>query len=249
MKSPICAVLGTSLLCACTAVLSAPTIDKVVINPPPVDGWIIAPATGGKNMPNVMFQLEGTDLDAACTNLIAGWKVNGACATAATIFRPPWPKWVGLSSSNVNVACGGPPRLPLTTIVENLNFEVTNRAKGAIWSPCISNTATNQSASQDFRVSFGQPVKSVKVDKATFSESKRILTINGTVTPKADTKLSGSIAHVLDGTGIEISTATVVGKKIKTQMDVPLDNSSPIEFVSLRVVNTASKAVRVKTVP
>lgn len=198
-------------------------------------------------MPNVMFQLEGTDLDAACTNLIAGWKVNGACATAATLFRPPWPKWVGFSSSNV--ACGGPPRLPLTTIVENLNFEVTNRAKGAIWSPCISNTATNQSASQDFRVSFGQPVKSVKVDKATFSESKRILTINGTVTPKADTKLSGSIAHVLDGTGIEISTATVVGKKIKTQMDVPLDNSSPIEFVSLRVVNTASKAVRVKTVP
>ncbi len=89
----------------------------------------------------------------------------------------------------------------------------------------------------------------MKVDKATFSESKRILTINGTVTPKADTKLSGSIVHILNGTGIEISTATVIGKKIKTQMDVPLDNSLPIDFVSLRVVNTASKAVRVKTVP
>ena len=243
-------MLGTSLLCACTAVLSAPTIDKVVINPPPVDGWIIAPATGGKNMPNVVFQLEGTDPDAACSNLIAGWKVNGACATATPIFTlPPWPKWVGISGSSAKAACGEPPRLPVTTIVEKLNFEITNRAKGALWSPCISNTATNQSASQDFRVSFGQPVKSVKVDKATFSESKRILTINGTVTPKADTKLSGSIAHVLDGTGIEISTATVVKNKIKTQMDVSLDNSSPIEFVSLRVVNTASKAVRVKTVP
>jgi len=92
-------------------------------------------------------------------------------------------------------------------------------------------------------------VKSVKVDKATFSESKRILTINGTVTPKTDTKLSGSIAHILNGSGIEISTTTVVGKKIRTQMDVPLDNSSPIDFVSLRVVNTASKAVRVKNVP
>ncbi len=241
-QSPAIVALGATLLFPCSALIAAPTIEKLVINPPAVENWIIAPASGIKNQTNVTITFEATDPEALCANggFIAGWKVNGVCTSSDVA---PLPKWASLNRAGTS-ACLNPPRWPVTTARFNQHIEVTPRAKEATWSLCASNTVSQQTTSQEFRVSYGPPVKSVNIAKANYSLSTGLLQIQGSVTPKADTKLTGSIVHILDGIGSEIGTSTVEGRKFTAQLAV----ASKPEAIKVRVVTTTSKINRVKPV-
>ena len=226
-------------LLATLPVQAVPTIDNLVIDPPPQGNWIIAPTTGAPGMHTVRFSFDAKVIGESCTNFQSfGWMNGGRCQHAAL----PRKLWGTMRS--ISAACQSPtPEDPATTGKILVFFDASKKVDGAPLELCAVNSA-GESTTATFRVSYGQPVKAVKIPKATFSSEKGFLRVQGTVVPKGKTNLQSSEVQLFDDTGNEIATGYINQRKF--DLRVPMD--VPPASVRAKVINTESPAKIVKLV-
>lgn len=235
---------GALLLTATQSALANPSIDNLVINPPPIDNWIVASTTGAIGVTTVSIDFDAKDPAATCFDLNVGWMAKGRCQQTSGIFpRPVWPNGIGMTRS-YTPNCYKTVSPPDTIAKLSMDFDVARNANGATLSLCASILSTNQQTTKDFRLSHGEPVKAVKVAMANYSMGLGRLRTKGTVTPKGNTKLNGSIVHIYDSAGLELGTGTVKGKSY----DVTLMVENMPTGVTVRVVNTKSATRKVQSV-
>lgn len=232
------------MLSAAGSVLADPSIENLIINPAPVDSWIVASTTGAIGVTTVSIDFDAKDPGATCADLNAGWMAKGSCQKTSEFFsRPIWPNGIGRTRS-FSSGCFKPMSQPASITKLSMDFDVARNANGATLSLCASNSSTNQKTATDYRLSYGEPVKAVKTVVANYSNSLGRLRVRGTVSPKGNTRLNGSIVHIYDNAGLELGTGTVTGKSY----DVMLMIDSMPAAVTVRVVNTKSGIRSVRSV-
>ena len=221
----------------CNMSFGAPVLDDVKINPPAVEGWIISPTTGTGTMTAISIKYNVSDLGVTCDDLVAGIMVDDSCQVQK------WPKGTA-SPRYQNTMCSGlPDSRQNITVIMDLN--VAKNANGAPIRLCGYNKLTGQLSTQNYRLSYGEPIKNVSITSANYSSSTGNLRVQGNITAKGNTKLDESAVQLIDGMGSKIGSGTLKGKKF--DISIKLDKNP--DSVSAIVVRTKSKMKNVRQKP
>jgi hypothetical protein len=220
-------------------VLALPSIENISVDPPPSGEWIIGATTGAPGVATVRVRFDAVVSGQNCNGFTTfGWMVGNQCQN---FFKPK--KVIG-NTYGASVSCRNPtPDNPMTTGKIDLSFDVARNANGAPLVLCAEDYS-GETAKVAYRVSYGQPVKSVKLSKATYSSQSGVLRVQGDIVPKGNTSLNGSEVQLIDTSG------TLLGKGVvsKKKFDIKLPIDSPPLNVKVKIVNTESPIKSVKLI-
>jgi hypothetical protein len=229
---------ATLTACVTHEALALPSIEYLSVDPPPSGEWIIGATTGAPGGATVRIRFDAVVTEQSCSNYRTfGWMVRDQCQNYFS------PRKVTGSTFSVSATCRGPtPENPVTTGKIDLFLDAARNANGAPLVLCAEDSS-GQMAKIAYRVSYGQPVKEVKVSKnVTYSNKTGVLRVQGNVVPKGNTNLNGTVVQVTDTLGTQLGTGVVFKKKF--DIKVPID--TPPKSVIVKVINTVSSVKPVK---
>ena len=221
----------------CNMSFGAPVLDDVRINPPAVEGWIISPTTGTGQMTAISLKYNVSEVGVTCDDLVAGIMVDDSCKVQKR------PKGTASPIYQKTMCSGLPDSRQYKTVI--MDFNVAKNANGAPISLCGYNKVSGQLSTQNYRLSYGEPVKTVNITSANYSSSTGYLRVQGNITTKGSTKLNGSLVYLADGMGSDIGYGALKGKKF----DISIKRDQSPDSVSAIVVRTKSKVKNVRQKP
>lgn len=230
-------IIASLFLLVSTVAMSTPTLQ--LKTPTPTDGWLIASPQGPYSQ-SLELALEATDADggASASTFWAGVMNDGACQSLQ--FDVTYPN--GLVRGNgVKDYKAIPPNSvlnPTPSYLVKAAFPISVRktASSPLLTLCAYNASTRGLTKLPFKVSYGQPAKSVLIQKATYSSEIESLQIQGRVVPNGRNILTGTSVLIQDVNGNLLGSGLVIGKAFKVVLSA---KANPGQIMA-KVVNTVS---------
>lgn len=232
--------------------ISAPTLQ--LITPTPTDGWLVTSPQGNYSE-SLELAIQATDTDVSATTFWAGVMYEGTCQSlkrdpADVRFQAAVTYPAGIiRADGVLEYTPIPPNTvpnPSSSFVvrAKLPIAVERTASGPLLTLCAYNSTSNSLSTIPVRVSYGQPAKSVLIQRATYSSSRESLAVQGRVVPNGRNILTGTSVIILDVNGNNLGSGSVVGKGF----NVILDAKGNPGRIMAKVVNSVSVKKSVVTV-
>jgi len=228
------------LILVSTTAMSGPTV-RLTSPAPADDNWLIA-SPQGANSQSLDLAFEGTDTDGGAndSNFWVGVWNNGACQKSNPYNILSFPSGIekGMGVSDYNVF---PPNTnynltPYYVVRTKLPITISKAASSTSLSLCAYNATTKAGSIITYKVSYGEPVKSVLIEKATYSRGTGTLQIKGRVVPNGRNNVGGSSVILKDINGNTLAIGPVIVK----YFNFSLNTSSNPGRVMAQVVNTVS---------